>query len=77
MATIPAAAARLLVGRGAERLLSPPRTAPEEASLGPRLDELGGEVVRLRSRDGARLAGRWLPAEGPTDAWVPDRKSVV
>ena len=32
-----------------------------EAALGPELDALGGEVVRLRSRDGLRLAGRWLP----------------
>ena len=29
----------------------------------PALDALGGEVIRLRSRDGLRLAGRWLPAE--------------
>jgi pimeloyl-ACP methyl ester carboxylesterase len=77
MATIPAAVARLLVGRGAERLLSPPPKAPGETNLGPQLDELGGEVVRLRSRDGARLAGRWLPAEGPTDAWVPDPHEAI
>lgn len=27
------------------------------------LDALGGEVVRLRARDGVRLTGRWLAAE--------------
>ncbi len=28
--------------------------------MAPALDRLGGEVVRLRSRDGLRLAGRWI-----------------
>jgi uncharacterized protein len=60
---IPAAAGRLVLGRAADRLLDAPRTTPDEAALGPALDALGGEVVRLRSRDGLRLSGRWLPAE--------------
>ena len=30
---------------------------------GPALDALGGEIVRFGSRDGLRLAARWLPAE--------------
>jgi pimeloyl-ACP methyl ester carboxylesterase len=77
MTTIPPAIARLLVGRGAARLLSPPPTTPDEAGLGPRLDELGGEIVRLRSRDGGRLAGRWLPPEAPTAAWSPDPHEAI
>ncbi len=51
--------------RAAARLLAAPRAGPGEARLGPALDALGGEVVRLRSRDGLRLAGRWLDAEVP------------
>jgi pimeloyl-ACP methyl ester carboxylesterase len=43
--------------------MAAPRTGPDEVDLGPALDALGGEVVRLRSRDGVQLAGRWLPAE--------------
>lgn len=31
------------------------------------VDALGGEVVHLRSRDGVRLRGRWLPAEPSID----------
>ena len=49
--------------RMARRLMAAPRTGPDEAGLRPAVDALGGEVVRLRSRDGVRLAGRWLPAE--------------
>lgn len=60
---LPAAASRLGLGRAADRLLDAPRTTPDEAGLGPALDALGGEVVRLVSRDGLRLAGRWLPHE--------------
>jgi pimeloyl-ACP methyl ester carboxylesterase len=62
---------------------------PEEAGLGPAVDALGGEVVRLRSRDGLRLAGRWLPAEhrpgagddatanGTDEAWRPDPHEAI
>jgi uncharacterized protein len=60
---LPAALVRLLVGRGADRLLDAPRVLPEEAGLSSAVDALGGEIVRLRSRDGLRLAGRWLPAD--------------
>ena len=80
LAALPAAAARLVIGRGAGRLLDAPRTTEAEASLGPELDALGGEVVRLRSRDGLRLAGRWLPAERPkrgAKAWKPDPHEAV
>lgn len=31
------------------------------------LDALGGEVVRIRSRDGIRLSGRWLASETEAD----------
>jgi pimeloyl-ACP methyl ester carboxylesterase len=74
---IPAAIGRLFVGRGADRLLDAPRTMPGEEELGPRIDALGGEVVRLRSRDGIKLGGRWLPAEGPADGWAPDPHEAI
>ena len=38
-------------------------SARTKAALGPALDALGGEVVRIRSRDGLRLSARWLPSE--------------
>ena len=81
-----AAAAVSVVGlraidrRTADRLLDAPRVGPGEAALGGELDALGGEVVRLRSRDGLRLAGRWLPAERGTasdDAWRPDPYEAI
>lgn len=51
------------------RLLDAPRFGPDEAALTAAVDRLGGEVVRLRSRDGIRLAGRWLPRDpGPPPA---------
>ncbi len=65
-----------LARRGARRLLSAPRFLPDEGALGPALDGLGGEVVRLQSRDGLRLAGRWLDVErqaAPTEAGEADR----
>jgi pimeloyl-ACP methyl ester carboxylesterase len=79
---VPAAVVRLAVGRGAARLVDAPRVGPDEASLGPALDALGGEVVRLRSRDGLRLAGRWLPSEAgashPAAAeWRPDPHEAI
>lgn len=52
----------VVAGRGARRLLAAPRSTPDEAGLAPALDALGGEVVRLRARDGLRLTGRWLVA---------------
>ncbi len=49
----------------ARRLLDAPRRRPEEGALAGALERLGGEVVRLRSRDGLRLSARWLPAVTP------------
>ncbi|HZC33837.1 MAG TPA: hypothetical protein VE640_11160, partial [Candidatus Bathyarchaeia archaeon] len=49
--------------RAARRLLTAPRTTADEAALGPAIDALGGEVARLRARDGLRLTARWLPHE--------------
>ena len=66
-----------VVGRRASgRLLAAPRVGPEEDSLGPALDALGGEVVRFRSRDGLRLAGRWLPAAAG-DGWAADPHEAI
>ena len=62
---------RMVSERAARRLLDAPRVGPDEAALGPALDALGGEVVRIRSRDGLRLAARWLPVEGPAPAAAP------
>jgi uncharacterized protein len=90
LAALPAALARLVIGRGTSRLLDAPRTTEAEVALGPELDALGGEVVRLRSRDGLRLTGRWLPvdrerSEEPSeagvaagaDAWRPDPHEAI
>lgn len=74
---IPFASYGVLVRRGIDRLLAPPRTLPEEAGLGPALDALGGELVRLRSRDGLRLAGRWLPAEPNAEGWPDDPNEAI
>jgi pimeloyl-ACP methyl ester carboxylesterase len=76
---------RAVTRRGGDRLMAAPRTIPEEAALGPALDALGGEVVRLRARDGLRLAGRWLPAEqagssdgpDPSGAWRTDPREAI
>ena len=75
--TLPPAVTRLVVRRGADKLLAAPRTMPSEAALGPQIDALGGEVVRLRSRDGLRLAGRWLPAESDDGDWRPDPHEAI
>jgi pimeloyl-ACP methyl ester carboxylesterase len=76
---VPFASFGLLVRRGATRLMAAPRRLPEEATLGPALDALGGEVVRLRSRDGTRLSARWLPAmpAEPPDEWLPDPHEAI
>jgi fermentation-respiration switch protein FrsA (DUF1100 family) len=77
-AAIPAVVLRRVATLGAERLLAAPRTAPEEAALRPELDALGGEAVRFGSRDGLRLAARWLPAERvPDDDWQPSRDEAI
>jgi len=76
-----------VTSRTAARLLDAPRFGPDEASLGSAVDALGGEVVRLRSRDGLGLRGRWLPADHPSDApsdpavgpdaWRPDPYEAI
>jgi pimeloyl-ACP methyl ester carboxylesterase len=68
---------RALGGRAADRLLDAPRVAPGEAGLTERLDALGGEVIRFRSRDGLRLAGRWLPAGSGDGHWAPDPHETI
>src|SRR4051812_12819306 len=77
-ATIPGLAGRIR-GRVADRIVDAPRRAPEEASLAPALDRLGGEVVRFRSRDGGRLAARWLTVDTSAgDAeWVADPHEAI
>jgi len=68
----------VIAGRIARRMLAAPRTRPGEASLGPALDRLGGEVMRIRSRDGLRLSARWLDAEpGDTDWRLDSHEAIV
>lgn len=76
-AALSAVTLRVASRRAVDRLLRPPRATPEEAALGPAIDELGGEVVRLRARDGLRLSGRWLPAEGAGSEWSPDPHDAI
>ncbi|MBA2719743.1 MAG: alpha/beta fold hydrolase, partial [Chloroflexi bacterium] len=72
-----------MIGRAAGKLLDAPRVRPQEEGLKPALDALGGEVVRLRSRDGLKLSGRWLPAEvgpvagDPGPPWQPDSYEAI
>ncbi len=80
--TLPVAGYRYLTGRGARRFLDAPRTQAGEAELGPAIDAMGGEVVRLRARDGLRLSGRWLPSVPPKgrrskSKWVPDPHEAI
>jgi pimeloyl-ACP methyl ester carboxylesterase len=75
---LPFASYGILVRRVADRVFEARRRADGEDGLGPALDALGGEVVRVRSRDGLRLSGRWLPAAAPDDAaWQPDPRDAV
>lgn len=76
-AALSAVTLRVVSRRAVDRLLRAPRTGPSEGALGPALDELGGEVVRLRARDGLRLSARWLPAEGPGPDWSPDPHEAI
>jgi pimeloyl-ACP methyl ester carboxylesterase len=74
---LPIVSLNVVARRASRRLIDAPRTPPDESDLGPALDALGGEVVRIRSRDGLRVSGRWLAAE-PTDAgWPPDQREAV
>jgi pimeloyl-ACP methyl ester carboxylesterase len=72
-----------MIGRATTRLLDAPRVGPEEAGLKTIVDALGGEVIRLRSRDGLKLTARWLPAEsGPVAGdtapqWQPDPYEAI
>jgi pimeloyl-ACP methyl ester carboxylesterase len=75
-----------VIGRGATKLLEAPRVGPEEAGLKGAVDALGGEVIRLRSRDGLKLTARWLPSEvGPVagddgpggPSWRPDPYEAI
>ena len=72
-----------MIGRATSKLLAAPRFGPEEDGLKADLDALGGEVVRLRSRDGLKLTGRWLPADaGPiagdeAATWRPDPYEAI
>lgn len=70
-------ALRAISRRAVDRLLDAPRTGPGEEALGPALDELGGEVVRLRARDGLRLAARWLPTQDVDDEWNADPHEAI
>jgi pimeloyl-ACP methyl ester carboxylesterase len=63
--------------RLARRLMAAPRHLPEEPGMAASLDRLGGEVVRLRSRDGVRLTGRWLAAEPADDGWQADPREAI
>lgn len=76
-AVIPIASLNVLADRASRRLLDAPRVGPDEVALGPALDALGGEVVRIRSRDGLRLSGRWLAAEPADPAWAPDPHEAI
>lgn len=66
-----------VVDRLTTRLMQAPRRLPEEAGMTAAVDRLGGELVRLRARDGVRLTGRWLPAEAPGAVGNPDLAAVM
>lgn len=68
---------RAVTHRAAGRLLQAPRVNPDEVGLRPALDALGGEVVRLMSRDGLRLAARWLPVARTDDDWRADPHEAI
>jgi pimeloyl-ACP methyl ester carboxylesterase len=76
-AVLPIASFDLLTRRASRRLLDAPRTTPEEVALGPALDALGGEVVRIRSRDGLRLSARWLAADAHDATWKSDPHEAI
>jgi pimeloyl-ACP methyl ester carboxylesterase len=81
LATAALGAAAVSIGpvsdRLAKRLMAAPRRLPEESGMATLLDRLGGEIVRLRSRDGVRLTGRWLAAEPGDDEWFADPREAI
>jgi pimeloyl-ACP methyl ester carboxylesterase len=74
---VPIVSLDILTRRASRRLLDRPRTFPDEAALAPALDALGGEVVRIRARDGLRLSARWVAAEDGDTAWSPDPHEAI
>jgi pimeloyl-ACP methyl ester carboxylesterase len=76
-AVVSIASLDVLTRRTARRLLDAPRALPEEAALREALDALGGEVVRVRARDGLRLSARWLAAEAGDPAWTVDPHEAI
>jgi uncharacterized protein len=76
-AVVSIASLDVLTRRAADRLLDAPRVLPEEAGLRPALDALGGEVVRVRARDGLRLSARWLAGEAAEGDWSPDPHEAI
>ncbi|HEX7950351.1 MAG TPA: alpha/beta fold hydrolase [Candidatus Limnocylindrales bacterium] len=76
-AVISIASLDVLTRRAARRLLDAPRILPEEVGLRPALDALGGEVVRVRARDGLRLSGRWLEGELGDPDWQLDPHEAI
>ncbi len=76
-AVVSIASLDVLIRRAARRLLEAPRVLPEEAGLRPAIDGLGGEVVRVRARDGLRLGGRWLEGEPGDPGWTLDPHEAI
>jgi pimeloyl-ACP methyl ester carboxylesterase len=76
-AAVSIASLELLSRRAAARLMDRPRVFPDEAALQPQLDALGGEVVRIRSRDGLRLSARWLESEAGGSDWSHDPHEAI
>jgi pimeloyl-ACP methyl ester carboxylesterase len=76
-AVVSIASLDVLTRRAARRLLNAPRVLPEEAGLRPALDALGGEVVRVRARDGLRLSARWVDGEPGDPDWRLDPHEAI
>ncbi len=65
-----------VMDRMAARVVRAPRRGADEAELVPALEALGGEIVRVRARDGLRLSARWLPSEHSAE-WRPDPREAI
>lgn len=76
-ALVPIVSLDVLTRRASRRLLDAPRTTPDEAGLAPAIDALGGEVVRIRSRDGLRLSARWMASEPDGSTWSGDPHEAI